>query len=69
MRNRRKAPRYTDRLKDLRDRLDRVVEDAREIRAQVDELAQRDQLQELRRMLKRQTARSIGARKQRPGFW
>ena len=69
MRNRRKTVRYTDRLKALRDRLDRVVEDARAIRAQVDELAQRDQLEELRRLLKRQTARSIGGRKRPPVFW
>ena len=69
MRNRRKAPRDTDRLKALRDRLDDVVEDARRIRAEVDELAQRDQLDALRRMLKMQSVRSAVRRKRPSRFW
>lgn len=67
MRNRRKTPRDTDRLKALRDRLDRLVEEGREIRAQVDGLADRDQLDELRRMLKKQSARA--GRNPLRGFW
>jgi hypothetical protein len=55
---RRRQPRYTDRLRSLRDRVDRLVAEARLIRAEVGAFASRDELDTLRRMLRKQRARS-----------
>jgi hypothetical protein len=57
MMNRRKAPRDTDRLKALQETVDRLVAEGRLIRAQMDELHGRDELRELRRLLRKQHAR------------
>ena len=55
--NRRKAPRDTDRLKALQDSVDRLIAEGRLIREQMDELRSRDELRELRKLLRRQHAR------------
>jgi hypothetical protein len=55
--NRRKTPRDTDRLKALQDTVDRLVAEGRQIRAQMDELHQRDEVRELRKLLRKQYAR------------
>ena len=55
--NRRKTVRDTDRLNALRDQVDRLIAEARQIRAQMDELHTRDQVVELRKLLQKQYAR------------
>jgi hypothetical protein len=55
--NRRKAPRDTDRLKALQETVERLVAEGRQIRAQMDELHHRDELRELRKLLRKQYAR------------
>ena len=56
--NRRKTVRDTDRLKALQDKIDRLVAEGRLIRAQMDELHNRDELRELRKLLRKQHART-----------
>jgi len=56
--DRRKTPRYTDRLKALHERVDRLLIEARLIRAQMDDLHGRDEVRELRRLLRRQHGRA-----------
>jgi hypothetical protein len=56
--NRRKTVRDTDRLQALQDQVDRLVAEGRQIRAQMDELRGRDELRELRKLLRRQHSRS-----------
>jgi hypothetical protein len=52
--NRRKTPRDTDRLKALQETIERLVKEGRQIRAEMDELRQRDELRELRKLLRKQ---------------
>jgi hypothetical protein len=56
--NRRKTVRDTDRLKALQDQIERLVAEGRMIRAQIDELRSRDELRELRKLLKKQHSRA-----------
>jgi hypothetical protein len=56
--NRRKTVRDTDRLKALQETVDVLVAEGRLLRAQMDELRTRDELRELRKLLRRQNARS-----------
>ncbi len=55
--NRRKAVRDTDRLKALQEQVDRLIAEARRLRAQMDELHTRDEVQELRKLLQKQYSR------------
>jgi hypothetical protein len=50
--------RLTDRLKELQDTLDRLMAEARFIRAQMEELEPRNQVRELRSLVRRQRARA-----------
>ena len=48
---RRKARRYTDRLKAVSDRLDRLIADARQLRAQMEAALARDPLYHFRQLI------------------
>jgi hypothetical protein len=65
--NRRRTARLTDRLKELQDTLDRLMAEARLIRAQMEELEPRNQVRELRSLVRRQRARASITPPTRPG--
>jgi hypothetical protein len=52
---RRKGPRDTDHFKTLVARLDRLIADARQLRAQIEALRTRDPLYHFRQLVRRQT--------------
>jgi hypothetical protein len=55
--NRRKTRQDTDRIKEVQNRLDMAVAEARRLRGELDALRSRDEIVELRKMLRRQAGR------------
>ena len=55
--NRRKTVQDAERMKEIRDRLDTVIEEARRLRGEIESLHHRDETAELRKLLRRQAGR------------